>query len=1731
MKKTLLVVLVLLCIPCLGVWAQSNSWSDKANRDLTWGTNYADATSFTIETAAQLAQLAYMVNNGSDFSGKTITLANDIDLDGHDWVPIGSRSGSSEFIGSFDGAGHTISGMRIYDINAGSLGLFGYNRYDDTETPKNKICRLKLANSVITGGNSVGAIVGWNAGRIEDCHVLGDVNLCFGENHSVNFGGIAGQNHGEGSDNKYAVIRYCSSQAGIFASGFTGGRACGGIAGYNYEATIDSSLYVGENLAGDYWVGAITGHNETDGSIDCCYYRTYAGSDIKGVGKSESREGTDAGTEEAKIMTFGDDGFSLYDKTIDYDGIMKAYSESRGHVAMVYDDVIYVPSGKEIAITHTYPAENHDYEVVYSDPTVKTDPYRGLIRVTMGNDDLTITFNTRKAFEGEGTADNPYLIQSIEDLKTLSHMSNDFLKYNFENTYFELTTDLEFDGTENNFMPISYLYTEPWDKEFYNHFLRYFAGHFDGGHHSISGLNVKHTGGTEEIGLGLLFGKAEGGSIKNVAIKNSTLIAAVDGSVYTGGVVGLIQNEIVENCHVDSTVSLKPYKANEYFIESGGVVGYTKDVCTIKGCTSAADIQINGKYSHRIGGVVGYLSYGTTMQDCLYYGKTFDLTGVTYPSLFGSLVGDRSSRATLIDNYYNAEASTIKAIGAASDSDPAYDTDGATSAYVVNIADATFLGNTLSELLSVDNDEVKSYEACGTNTALTVYDGILAYNGKYYVKPSTSVQLKNDNGLYRSDVVVETADLASDNTFTMPEASVTVRPTNISRREWGGKGTEADPFTISNVAGLNALAEEVNNSALGTLCFTSQYFKQTADIDYSEVPIFTGFSSNFTPIGYFHSIHDLRIFNGNFDGGGHTISGITLNEPSVRTLGLFGCMFSDVEPGSVKNVKLANSDFTVAADSQIVGGIVAVTFGLNSIEKCSVANDVTFHVTVDNTTEEGALGGIVGMGAGRYVTVSNCFSEAQFTNEVTEGGMTYVRDCYNTGAIIGGNQDLTLTSNYYRKTVGYLGGVGKEDSRYGEDVEGAQVVYTIEIAPVEGGTTTLAEPIPTPAVTYNGTDYYTSGTEFQLVCTPDNPQYGYALSNVDDNDKATLTSDLTITTTISESIFPGRGTEENPYLIWTTAHMDKLAQDIKGSAWEKYICKHFKLMADLEYDYDTENNYVPVGYLGFGNFNARKNYFGGIFDGGGHTISGLRIASSSSYHPLGVFGAVINGTVKNLNVEHCKFEKVGGTVIDCGPIAGWVEESASLIEDCHVGDDVMISIDNYHNTLSTGGVVGRITDGCIKGCTSKAWWQVVDHSLNPDQGITYHEVRFGGIAGYAYQATISDCLYLNETQDMSDVGAQGILTYNQNATVTRCYFTCAPTSDKAYKVRFPDANFNVNEDTEAIYENSRLKTWEQGIFFDGDLYLTKDQKAALTCDDARYTNGDKMADDVEIVPYEEGIQILGTDATIADPHARTTDFTMGTANTCIVASYILDADADNSAKIASLTDAGETNITMRNLNLYADNKWNTICLPFDVELTTDDGKCNVLGNAFCNAIVKELTSSSYADGTLTLNFTDVTDRMEAGKPYLIKFKNFGYRTIHWQSLVFLNPNVSVTDQPKSTASNIAFVGTWAPDTLETDDKSVLYLAPNNTLHYPGADIPIKAFHAYFDLIGITAGDLSGDIKAFVMNFDDDATGMNEVLRVESEESNGAIYDLSGKIVNGKLPKGIYIKGGRKVLIK
>ena len=79
--------------------------------DTSWYAGHENETKFSIGTAAELAGLAALVNDGNDFSTKTVTLTNNIDLNNKAWTPIGNSD--SVFAGTFDGNGHTISGLYI----------------------------------------------------------------------------------------------------------------------------------------------------------------------------------------------------------------------------------------------------------------------------------------------------------------------------------------------------------------------------------------------------------------------------------------------------------------------------------------------------------------------------------------------------------------------------------------------------------------------------------------------------------------------------------------------------------------------------------------------------------------------------------------------------------------------------------------------------------------------------------------------------------------------------------------------------------------------------------------------------------------------------------------------------------------------------------------------------------------------------------------------------------------------------------------------------------------------------------------------------------------------------------------------------------------------------------------------------------------------------------------------------------------------------------------------------------------------------------------------------------------------------------------------------------------------------------------------------------------------------------------------------------------------------------
>lgn len=217
-----------------GLWACDNKFFDtvsiKVNgtevykKDL--GYKEVDG-GYEIYSAKGLQWLAEQVNGGNNFSGKTITLTADIDLDGIDWKPIGNVTSypGITFAGTFDGGEHTISNLTTSDNTTAhaSAGLFG--------SITGKVRNLKLENVNVSSSHYAGAIVGYSSEgvgmEISNCHVNGGTIVSSpeavngGHDNGDKVGGIIG--YTVAGD----VVKGCSV-SNITVSGY---RDIGGIAG------------------------------------------------------------------------------------------------------------------------------------------------------------------------------------------------------------------------------------------------------------------------------------------------------------------------------------------------------------------------------------------------------------------------------------------------------------------------------------------------------------------------------------------------------------------------------------------------------------------------------------------------------------------------------------------------------------------------------------------------------------------------------------------------------------------------------------------------------------------------------------------------------------------------------------------------------------------------------------------------------------------------------------------------------------------------------------------------------------------------------------------------------------------------------------------------------------------------------------------------------------------------------------------------------------------------------------------------------------------------------------------------------------------------------------------------------------------------------------------------------------------------------------------------------------
>ena len=263
--------------------------------------------------------------------------------------------------------------------------------------------------------------------------------------------------------------------------------------------------------------------------------------------------------------------------------------------------------------------------------------------------------------------------------------------------------------------------------------------------------------------------------------------------------------------------------------------------------------------------------------------------------------------------------------------------------------------------------------------------------------------------------------------------------------------------------------------------------------------------------------------------------------------------------------------------------------------------------------------------------------------------------------------------------------------------------------------------------------------------------------------------------------------------------------------------------------------------------------------------------------------------------------------------------------------------------------------------------------------------------------------------------------------------------------------------------------------------------------------------------------------------------TSGTYN--VVPAIINLADNADNSTVINTAYGFLANVTLSGRTLYKDGKWNTLCLPFDVTISG-----SVLDDD--NVDVRMLDDAEFSDGTLTLNFTDkgAVSKIEAGRPYIIKWDNTGVNLTE-QDLVFQGVTIEsgTTDKTCDLGDerSITFKGTFSPTVIYEDgtEKTNLYLGSANTLYYPTTEgFALKSCRAYFKLNGLTAGEPSSpsNVRAFSLNFGDEATGIvsigNGQLTIDNEAD--AWYSLGGVRLGGKpTQKGVYINNGRKVVIK
>jgi len=647
--------------------------------------------------------------------------------------------------------------------------------------------------------------------------------------------------------------------------------------------------------------------------------------------------------------------------------------------------------------------------------------------------------NAPECFEdGTGSENSPFVIKTAAQLSAFAKSVDE--GENYLGKYIVLDADIDLSEIEN-WNPIGAEGAAGKNLD------KIFAGYFNGRGHVIKGLNIKTNEEApypEETNVGLFSTLLSTAKVSGIKLENVDISVSGAKVVRAGGITGDITSKsvsktdghaVVDSCSVSGSVSAK---TNEAMVMTGGVVGRAAGNATISNCISEANVESSSGTKIAYGaGIVSMAGNDTYIVNCADTGDVKVLTASGLSLYAGGVAGMMTSAQY---NCFSAGNVTVGTIAQADATNCAGIINGAlmpaASGKYAYYAESAKL-NYIDESGAVSAAEAVSHGAGSMNA-----EGTFSAEKVAEINSGEFVNTLNENLYAIAKALGETAvefklwKLSDEGNITLSDEIFINDVIDDSIFE-SGKGTAEEPYMLKTADQLRAFASSLSEH----IDYTGVFIELISDIDVSGM--------EWTPIG-----DSDYVFNGSFDGKGHTVTGMTVGsadtakklEDGRNYIGFFSVLGTNAV---VKNVKLTDVLINVSYNSSAyAGGIAAV---MNSegegykgaiIDSCSVKGKITL------TSDKGNnfVGGIAS-----YVyksAIINCMTDVDAYCTVTKGGSFgetgglaalvnrgLVANSYSLGNVYGsGNREdegMAVISSLVAVNAGYLVncyGAGKHET-------------------------------------------------------------------------------------------------------------------------------------------------------------------------------------------------------------------------------------------------------------------------------------------------------------------------------------------------------------------------------------------------------------------------------------------------------------------------------------------------------------------------------------------------------------------------------------------------------------------------------------------------------------------------------------------------------------------------------